>query len=134
MTLSFGIPSIGAIQRTNAVVAAASAAVLAAAGMRDIAFGCVLGGAIVILNLYLLTILGRVLIAAAGASGGSQSRAGVLVLPLKLLIYAGLIYLALRWAQVEPARFGIGFGLGVLTQFLAIVIETGRASLRGAVN
>ncbi len=134
MTFSFGIPSIGAIQRTNAVLVAASAAVLALAGMRDVAFGCVLGGAIIILNLYLLTILGSILIAAAGTGGGSHSRVGVLVLPLKLLIYAGLIYLALRWAQVEPARFGIGFGLGVLTQFIAIVIETGRASLRGAIT
>jgi hypothetical protein len=133
MTLSFGIPSIGAIQRANAVLVAALAGILALAGMRDVAFGCVLGGAIVILNLYLLTILGRVLIsAAAGAEGGSRARMGAFVLPLKLLMYAGLIYLVLSWAHVAPARFGLGFGLGVLTQFVAIVIETGRASLRGA--
>jgi hypothetical protein len=134
MNLCFGIPSIGAIQRTNAVLAATLAVVLAVAGMRDLALGCVLGGGIVILNLYLLAILGRILVAAAGASRGSYSRVGVLVLPVKLLVYAGFIYAALRWAKVEPARFGMGFGLGVLTQFLAIAIETGRASLRGAVN
>jgi hypothetical protein len=131
MTFSFGVPTIGAIQRTNIALVAASVGILALAGLRDVAFGCLVGGAIIIVNLYLLAILGRFMISMASAGGGARGGLGMLVLPLKLLIYAALIYLVLHQVHVEPGRFGVGFGLGILTQLIAVAIETGRASLRG---
>ncbi len=47
---------------------------------------------------------------------------------MKLLIVVGLVYLIFTRARVD----GMGFGVGVLTQMAAIIIETGRASLLGA--
>lgn len=134
MALSFGIPTIAAIQRTNALITAVLVAILVLARMSAIAFGCALGSAIVIVNLYLLAILGRVLISAADAQGSSRLKLGVLVLPVKLLVYAGVIYLAVGELHVEAGGFGLGFGGGVLTEFIAIAIETGRASVRGAIT
>jgi hypothetical protein len=41
-------------------------------------------------------------------------------------VVIGLIYLVFTRAHID----GLGFGFGVLTQMTAIIIETGRASLR----
>jgi hypothetical protein len=45
---------------------------------------------------------------------------------MKLFIVVGLVYLVFAHAGVD----GMGFAIGVLTQMAAIIIETGRASVR----
>jgi hypothetical protein len=52
----------------------------------------------------------------------------VLAIPLKMLLVLGLVYLLFTQTKID----GLGFGLGVLTQMTAAIIETGRASLRGS--
>jgi hypothetical protein len=125
---SWSVPSISSIQRTNVVLVAAGAAILALFASTASAIGCLLGGAVVIANLWILAAIGRVLVGAAGAGiSKGAARIGALAIPMKLFIVVGLVYLAFTRARVD----GTGFGVGVLTQMAAIIIETGRASVRG---
>ena len=119
------IPSIPAIQRTNLILVGLTALMLAFLDSVAAGVGCLLGGAVVIANLYLLAVLGRAMLAASGG-GALAHRAGVLAIPLKLLLVVVLVYLVFEHVRVDP----LGFGAGVLTQLLAISIETWRASVR----
>jgi len=121
------IPAISAIQRTNLILVAAAASALALLDSAAAAVGCLVGGAVVIANLYLLNLLGRAVIADSGG-GAMAHRAGALAIPLKLLLGVVLVYLILARAHIDA----LGFGAGVLTQLLAISIETWRASMRSA--
>lgn len=128
-TSSWSVPAIASIQRTNFVLVVVSASILALFASTSVAVGCLLGGAVVIANLWILAALGGLLLAASGAGiSGAAARLGALAIPMKLLIVVGLVYLVFTRARVD----GMGFGIGVLTQMAAIIIETGRASLRGA--
>ena len=123
------IPTIPAIQRTNAILVAVTASLLLFFDSTAAALGCLLGGAIVIVNLWVLSILGAAILAAAGAGiSGTAAKFGVMAIPLKMLIVVGLIFLVFRRTNID----GVGFALGVLTQMTAAIIETGRASLRGS--
>jgi hypothetical protein len=87
------------------------------------------GGAVVIANLWILSALGGLLLAASSAGvSGAAAKLSALAIPLKLFIIVGVVYLIFTRARID----GMGFGIGVLTQMAAIIIETGRASLRGA--
>jgi hypothetical protein len=122
------IPTIPAIQRMNVVLVVVTAAILALTLSTRAAVGCVLGGAVVIANLWILSLLGGLLLSAAGGGiSGIAAKLGVLAIPLKMLIVIGLVYLLFTQTKID----GLGFGLGVLTQMTAAIIETGRASLRG---
>jgi hypothetical protein len=121
------IPSVAAIQRTNALLAVITAGILGCFVSIPSAIGCLIGGAVVIGNLFLLAALGRFALAAAG-QGGAGAKLGLAALPLKLLMLAGLVYLVFTQVHID----GLGFGFGVLTQMVAIIIETGRASRRSA--
>jgi hypothetical protein len=129
MTFSGRVPTISSIQRTNFVLVILSAAILAWSAPTPVAIGCLLGGAVVIANLWILSALGGLVLAAAGAGiSGTAAKIGALAIPLKLLLVVGLVYLIFSRARVD----GMGFGIGVLTQMLAIIIETGRAAVRSA--
>lgn len=129
MVLSWSIPTIASIQRTNFVLVIATAAILDLFASTQVAIGCLLGGAVVIANLWILSALGGLLLAASSAGvSGAAAKLGALAIPLKLFIIIGLVYLVFSRAHID----GMGFGFGVLTQMAAIIIETGRASLRGA--
>jgi ATP synthase I chain len=123
------IPTIPAIQRTNAILVAVTSIVLFYFDSTAAAIGCLIGGAIVIVNLWVLSLLGAAIFAAAGAGvSGAAAKFGVMAIPLKMLIVVGLVWLIFKRTHVD----GVGFALGVLTQMTAAIIETGRASLRGA--
>ncbi len=123
------IPTIPAIQRMNVILVAVTAMILLYFDSSAAALGCLLGGAIVIANLWLLSLLGAAILAAAGAGvSGAAAKFGVMAIPLKMLIVLGLVYLLFKRTHID----GPGFALGVLTQMTAAIIETGRASLRGA--
>jgi hypothetical protein len=124
--MTFAIPTIGAIQRTNVILVAVAVLTLAWLGRTHSALGCLLGGSVVIANLYLLTVIGRVVISAVTGGSTLATRLGHVAIPLKLMIMVGLLYLVFTNVHVDA----LGFALGVLTQFAAIIIETGRAALR----
>ena len=124
---SWSVPTISSIQRTNVVLVAISAATLVLFSTAQSAIGCLLGGVVVIANLWILAALGRVILAASGAGiSKGAARVGALAIPMKLFIVVGLVYLVFAHAGVD----GMGFAIGVLTQMAAIIIETGRASVR----
>jgi hypothetical protein len=129
VTLSWSIPTIASIQRTNFALVVVSTAIFALLASGSAAAGCLMGGAVVIANLWILSALGGLLLSASSAGvSGAAAKLGALAIPLKLFIIVGLIYLIFTRAHVDA----MGFGVGVLTQMAAIIIETGRASLRGA--
>jgi hypothetical protein len=129
MTSSWSIPTIASIQRTNFILVVISASILALFASAPAALGCMIGGAVVIANLWILSALGGLLLAASSAGvSGAAAKLGALAIPLKLFIIVGLVYLIFTRVRID----GMGFGIGVLTQMAAIIIETGRASLRGA--
>jgi hypothetical protein len=129
MTSSWSIPTIASIQRTNFILVVISASILALFASAPVALGCMIGGSVVIANLWILSALGGLLLAASSAGvSGAAAKLGALAIPLKLFIIVGLVYLIFTRARID----GMGFGIGVLTQMAAIIIETGRASLRGA--
>lgn len=117
------LPAIGAIQRTNVIVACAAALLLLVLRSTAAALSCLLGASVVIANLFLLAILGRILL--ASASGGGGGALGAIALPLKLIVLAGLVYVVLFRSGID----GVGFAAGVFTQLLAVLIETARANL-----
>ncbi len=128
MTISWNLPTIGAIQRTNVILVAITALLLAYFVSQQAAIGCLLGGAVVIANLFALAILGRLALAVASGGASAGAKLGTLAIPLKLFILVALVYLVFTHAHID----GMGFGLGVLTQMTAIIIETGRAVVRPA--
>jgi hypothetical protein len=117
------LPALGAIQRTNVIVACLAA--LALLGFRSpaSAISCLLGASVVIANLFLLAFLARILL--ASAAGGAGGALGAVALPLKLIIIAGLVYVVLFRSGID----GVGFALGVFTQLVAVLIETARVNL-----
>ncbi len=124
--MNWRVPALGAIQRTSAQLTVVFAFLLLAADSRAAAIGCLVGGALMIANLFVLTVVGRAIIALA--QGGGAGKAGVILAPLKMFIFVGLVYLLMTTTRLDPA----GFLAGALTQFIAIFIETWRASTRGA--
>jgi hypothetical protein len=119
------MPTIRSIQLTNIVLVLVAAGAMAGFVSTAAAIGCLVGGAVVVANLFLLAAIGRFALAAARQSGG-VSKAGLAALPAKIALMVGLIYVAFTRIHID----GLGFALGVLTQVTAIIIETGRASLR----
>ncbi len=117
------LPAIGAIQRTNAIVACAATLLLLVLRSSASALSCLLGAAVVIANLFLLAILGRLLL--ASAAGGAGSALGAVALPLKLVLVAALVYVVLFRTGID----GVGFATGVFTQLVAVLIETARVNL-----
>jgi hypothetical protein len=117
------LPALGAIQRTNVIVACVTAMVLLGFRSSASAISCLLGASVVIANLFVLAFLARLLL--ASAAGGAGSALGAVALPLKLIIIAGLVYVVLFRSGID----GVGFALGVFTQLVAVLIETGRANL-----
>lgn len=91
------------------------------------ALGCAVGGAIMIVNFFLLTFVGRWIIAVATQSGGAN-RLGIVAAPLKLLFIVTVVAWLLSRTNINVP----GFVLGVLTQPGAIFIETWRVSARTA--
>jgi hypothetical protein len=127
MNPSWNMPTIAAIQRTNVVLIAITAALLGYFVTQQAAVGCILGGAVVVANLFALAIIGRLALAVASGGASAAAKLGTIAIPMKLFIVIGLIYLVFTRAHID----GLGFGFGVLTQMTAIIIETARASMRG---
>ena len=119
------MPTIRSIQLTNLVLVLVAAAAVGWFVSSRMAIGCLVGGGIVIANMFLLAALGRFALAAARNRGG-VSRLGLAALPAKIALMVGLIYLVFAHVHLD----GLGFALGVLTQVTAIIIETGRTSFR----
>ncbi len=118
------IPTLGQIQRVNAILLAAAGLLLLLLVSPAASLSCLVGGGFVIANLFVLGWLGRLMLAAAARRGSPAL--GAIAMPLKLLLAGGLIYLVLARTGIDA----VGFGVGVATQLVAVIIETCRASIR----
>ena len=123
--MNWRAPSISAIQRTTAFLTVAFAILMLVADSRAADLGCLVGGALMIGNLFVLTIIGRAIVALA--QGGGAGKIGVMLAPLKMFVFVALVYVLVTTTHLAPA----GFMAGALTQFVAIFIETWRAAARG---
>jgi hypothetical protein len=118
------VPTVEAIQRTTVVVAVFAAAVLLIEASPGCALSCILGAALMVANLFALSWIVRAMFALARQTGGA-SALGLIAAPLKMLLLAGIAFLIVESGRVNVA----GFVAGTLTQFAAIFIEVGRASI-----
>ncbi len=125
--MAWAVPTIWGVQRMTVILLAAVALVLLSFISSAAALGCLVGGAVVIANLFALTLIGRWILTAASGRGGI-SRLGVVAAPLKLLIIVAVIYLVCTHTRIDIP----GFALGVSTQLSAVFIETWRVSSRAA--
>ena len=83
--MTFAVPTIASIQRTNFILVVVSSAILALFASASLAVGCMLGGTVVIANLWILSALGGLLLAASSAGvSGAAAKLGALAVPLKL--------------------------------------------------
>jgi hypothetical protein len=121
--MTWNLPTIAGIQRATAIVAVLVALALALGLSSSAAIAALLGAAVMMVNLYLLAILGRVILGLA-QHGGSAALGGVLA-PLKMVLIVGLVYVIISSGRVNLP----GFAIGLLTQLMAVFIETGRISL-----
>jgi hypothetical protein len=123
--VNWTVPSIAGIQRIAAVLTGALALVLLVLASPAVALGCAVGGAVMIANLFLLTFVGRWIVAVATQAGG-PSGIGIIAAPLKLLFIVTVVALLFSFTSLNAP----GFVLGALTQPGAIFIETWRVSTR----
>jgi hypothetical protein len=126
--MNWAVPTIGGIQRMTGILAAIATVILAIAGSAAAALSCAVGAALMIGNLFLLTIVGRAIIALA--HGGESNKAGVatgvILAPMKLFLFVGVVYILVAYTHLNLQ----GFMIGALTQIVAIFIETWHASTR----
>ena len=116
-------PTIAGIERTTAITGVAAAALLYIFVSSPAALGCVAGSTFMIVNFFLLALVGGGMIAMASGAQGLPMVA-ILLIPLKLAFFLGAAYVIVSVLQVNIP----GFVAGVLTQFAAIFIETWRTS------
>ncbi|HLW69868.1 MAG TPA: hypothetical protein VKS22_04515 [Candidatus Binataceae bacterium] len=122
--MNWSVPTIAGIQRLALLLTLVVSAALFVFVSEAAAIGAVVGGVLMIVNLYLLVLVGKTMVAIAGGGGA----VGAIIAPMKLLLFVVVAYLIISRLHVDLR----GFMLGVLTQFAAIFIETGRVSWRGA--
>jgi hypothetical protein len=119
----FSLPTIAGIQRATIILAMLLSLILAAMMSYSAAISALLGATIMIANLYLLAILGRFLLT-IGQHGGSGAL-GAALAPLKMVLIIGAVYVIISSGRVNLP----GFTLGLLTQLVAVFIETWRVSV-----
>jgi hypothetical protein len=122
--MNWTVPTIAGIQRAAAILTILAALTMLALVSRAAAIGCLVGGALMIANLYVLVIAGKALVSLA--QGHGAARIGVMLALLKLLLVIGVVYLLVIRIHIDL----IGFTVGSVAQFVAIFIETGRVSMR----
>jgi hypothetical protein len=123
------VPTIPSIQRTTVVVAVFAAAGLLIKASSASAFACILGAALMVVNLTVLSWTVRAMFALARQARGATVL-GLIAAPLKMLFLAGIAYLIIGVSGINLP----GFIIGTLTQFVAIFIEIGRISIWGRLS
>ena len=117
-------PTIAGIERTAALVGVAVAAVFYALVSPAAGLACLVGSVVMIVNFFLLAIVGGAIVGIARRSG--PSRVGILLAPLKLIFLVAVLYVLVSRFRINIA----GLVAGILTLFAAIFIETWRTSRR----
>jgi hypothetical protein len=123
------VPTVEAIQRTTVVIAILAAGGFLIEASPRSAVSCIVGAGLMVANLTALSWIVRTIFAHARRAGGA-TKLGLIAAPLKMLLLAGVTFLI-----VESGRLNVaGFIAGTLTQFAAIFIEVGRASIENKLS
>lgn len=125
--MNWSMPTIGGIQRTTGIIAGLATVILAIFTSTSAALSCVIGATLMIGNLFLLTIVGRAIVALA--QGGGGNKAGVILAPMKLFLFVGVVYILVAYTHLNL----MGFMIGAMTQIVAIFVETWHASSRATI-
>lgn len=115
--------TIAGIERSTAAAGIVLVAALYLFMRSAAAVGALVGCAFIVVNFFLLALVGHGIVA-LGRAGGGVSTLGILLIPLKLLFFIGVSYLLVSRCKIDVGAF-IG---GVLTQPAAILIEVWRTS------
>ncbi len=118
------VPTVEAIQRTTVIVAILAALVLLIEASSRSAVSCIVGAGLMVANLTALSWIARTMFALARRAGGATTL-GLIAAPLKMLMLVAITFLIVESGRLTVA----GFIAGTLTQFAAIFIEVGRASI-----
>jgi hypothetical protein len=118
------MPTIESIQRTAIILALFVAAFLLIEVSRACAIACIGGAVLMVANLSVLGWTVRAMAVLAHKAGGMNGL-GLVAAPLKMLLLIAIAYFAIASARLNLP----GFIAGTLTQFGAIFIEVGRASI-----
>ncbi|MCL5044635.1 MAG: hypothetical protein M1336_05045 [Deltaproteobacteria bacterium] len=113
------IPTVAGLQSSTAIVLVAVSGLLFWLWSGPAAVACLVGGLLVMVNLYLLSVLGRMVL---GAAAGGRGKFALAVIPLQMVVLLGLVYILLGRARLNA----LGFALGVSTQVAGICLEVGR--------
>ena len=119
------VPSIEGIQLTTAALAMAAAGVILMAASGASALACLLGAALMMINLYFLSFIGRTMLTIARRAGGATPL-GLVAAPFKMVLLGGAVYLIIESRRVNVP----GFIAGTLIQIVSIFIEVGRTLIR----
>ncbi|HEX4211574.1 MAG TPA: hypothetical protein VHY56_14340 [Candidatus Binataceae bacterium] len=122
--MTWKLPTVAGIQRVTALVASLIAVTLALALSSRAALAVLLGATIMIVNLYLLAILGHFILGLA--QHGASAALGAVLAPFKMMLIIAAVYVIISSGRVNLP----GFGIGLLTQLAAVFIETWRVSLQ----
>lgn len=125
LPMNWTLPTVAGIQRATAIAAVVVALAMALTLSSAAALATVLGAAVMMVNLYLLAILGRWILA-LGDQGGAGGVLGMALAPFKMVLIIAAVYLIISSGRVNLP----GFGAGLLTQFAGVFIETWRVSAR----
>ena len=120
---------IAAIQRSTFLIAVVAATFLWLAVSKPVAIACLIGAALMSVNLLLLEVIARAVGAIARRRGGA-SRGAIMIAPFKMALLIGTIY----WVVFRTNLNVAGFAAGLLTQMAAILIETWRAAPSSRAN
>jgi ATP synthase I subunit len=118
------VPTVEAIQRTTVAVAILAALGCLIEASPRMAFSCMVGAGLMVANLTVLSWIVRTMFALARQAGGA-TMLGLIAAPLKMLLLVGVTFVIIESGRLNVA----GFIVGTLTQFAAIFIEIGRASI-----
>jgi hypothetical protein len=119
--------TIAGIERTMAMVGVVLGLAIYFFAGSAAAVGAIAGCAFMIVNFFLLALVGHGIVG-LGRDGGRISILGILLIPLKLLFFIGVSYVIVSRFKVDVGTFVAG----VLTQPVAILIEVWRTSPRTA--
>ncbi|MGH8011685.1 MAG: ATP synthase subunit I, partial [Candidatus Binataceae bacterium] len=111
--MNWSVPTIAGIQRATAIVALVLSGVLFVLVSPAVALGCLIGGAVMLSNLYAWALVARSIMALANARQGSHP-AGLILAPLKLVLLVIVVYLLISSFHINLP----GFLAGLLTQFV----------------
>lgn len=118
------MPTIAGIQRATGILAALATVILAVTVSAAAAISCAVGATLMIANLFLLTVVGRAIIAMV--QDGAGSKVGVILAPMKLFLFVGVVYILIAYTHLDLR----GFMIGAVTQIVAIFVETWHAATR----